>query len=65
MAYAAMAIAGAGEEASVRLGGAGVKSPSPELLFSLGTPPALWLALLSLSPVSRTPLLVSPFVSDG
>lgn len=53
----------AGEDGSTMLGCAGVRSPSPELLFSLGTPLALWLALLSLSPVSRTPAFVSPFSS--
>lgn len=55
--YAVIAIAGVGD--STTRGGTGVKSPSPELLFSLGTALALLLALLSLSPASRTPSLVS------
>lgn len=49
-AQAVMAMVGVGD--SVMLVGMGVRSPSPELLFSLGTPLALLLALLSLSPVS-------------
>lgn len=50
----------AGEEASTKGAGAGVKSPSPELLFSLGTPLAPLLVLLSFSAVSRAASLVSP-----
>lgn len=55
--YAVIAIAGVGD--STTRCGSGVKSPSPELLFSLGTALALLLALLSLSPVSRAASLVS------
>lgn len=67
IAHAAMAIAG--DEASTRFDGAGVTSPSPELLFSLGTAllpltvsvPGANPALVSLSPLSRAATLPSPF----
>lgn len=58
----------AGDEGSTRFEGAGVTSPSPELLFSLGTallpltvsvPGAASPALVSLSPLSRAAALVS------
>lgn len=58
--HAAIAMLGAGESAI--LVGSGVRSPSPRLLFSLGTVLPVWLALLSLSPfsVTTTPSLASP-----
>lgn len=59
--YAVIAIAGDGDSAIA--GGTGVTSPSPEWLFSLGTALMLWLALLSLSPVSSAASLASPLVS--
>lgn len=66
IAYAAIAIAG--DEGSTRFEGAGVTSPSPELLFSLGTAllpltvsvPGASPALVSLSPLPREATLLSP-----
>lgn len=56
----------AGEDGSANgAAGAGVRSPSPELLFSLGTPLAPWLVLLSFSAASRTVSLVSPSTLGG
>lgn len=65
--HAAMAIAG--DDGSTRFDGAGVTSPSPELLFSLGTAllpltvsvPGTNPALVSASPLSRAAILPSPF----
>lgn len=50
--HAVMAMAGEAGESTI-FGGNGVRSPSPELLFSLGTALVPLRTLLSLSPVSE------------
>lgn len=66
-------IAIAGDEASTKFDGAGVTSPSPELLFSLGTallpfcvsvPGAARVCFASLSPLSSAAVTLSSVSSD-